>query len=334
MTPLRRRPRHRHTFDDDRRSPLGAGLCHPDRPQAGALIERDCPRGSAERTGRAARRKGREGLRLVARDQGPAVGAARRARVPQLHRQALLHPVGIDDAGAADGRSAGGHQISLWLVLGVARASTSCRDVRAACSASLPERGDIVIVTPPGTRTDYIKRVIGLPGDTVRMVDGQLFINGQPVKRQPRPPVMIPVDVNSPCGSDKRSRRSPTSASRAPTARCYCRLPIVRETLPNGRTYDTVDLGRVARGQFRAGHRARRPCLPDGRQSRRFAPTAACPSGRAALAVRCRGRISAAAPSSSPSRSTASTSWWNPLTWFERFRPGRAGTSLRATADE
>ena len=45
----------------------------------------------------------------------------------------------------------------------------------------MPERGDIVIVTPPGTRTDYIKRVIGLPGDTLRMVDGQLIINGQPV---------------------------------------------------------------------------------------------------------------------------------------------------------
>ena len=38
----------------------------------------------------------------------------------------------------------------------------------------MPKRGDIVIVTPPGTRTDYIKRVIGLPGDTLRMVDGQL----------------------------------------------------------------------------------------------------------------------------------------------------------------
>lgn len=31
----------------------------------------------------------------------------------------------------------------------------------------LPERGDVVIVTPPGTNTDYIKRVIGLPGDTI-----------------------------------------------------------------------------------------------------------------------------------------------------------------------
>jgi len=55
----------------------------------------------------------------------------------------------------------------------------------------LPERGDIVIVTPPGTRTDYIKRVIGLPGDTVRMVDGQLFINGQPIKRKTESPDLI-----------------------------------------------------------------------------------------------------------------------------------------------
>ena len=65
----------------------------------------------------------------------------------------------------------------------------------------LPQRGDIVIVTPPGTRTDYIKRVIGLPGDTLRMVDGALTINGKPVKREPLPPDMVPVDINSPCGS-------------------------------------------------------------------------------------------------------------------------------------
>jgi len=58
---------------------------------------------------------------------------------------------------------------------------------------NMPKRGDIVIVTPPGTRTDYIKRVIGLPGDTLRMVDGQLIINGQPVKRQAESPDMVPI---------------------------------------------------------------------------------------------------------------------------------------------
>src|SRR4051812_33796810 len=65
----------------------------------------------------------------------------------------------------------------------------------------MPERGDIVIVTPPGERSDYIKRVIGLPGDTLRMVGGQLFINGHPVKRAPLTYKMVPIDINSPCGS-------------------------------------------------------------------------------------------------------------------------------------
>ena len=43
----------------------------------------------------------------------------------------------------------------------------------------LPERGDIVIVTPPGTRTDYIKRVIGVPGDQVEINGGRVSVNGQ-----------------------------------------------------------------------------------------------------------------------------------------------------------
>ena len=67
----------------------------------------------------------------------------------------------------------------------------------------MPERGDIVIVTPPGTRTDYIKRVIGLPGDTLRMVDGQLY-HQRPGGEAPGAAAdMVPIDVNSPCGSDQ-----------------------------------------------------------------------------------------------------------------------------------
>ena len=62
----------------------------------------------------------------------------------------------------------------------------------------LPERGDIVIVTPPGRNEDYIKRVIGLPGDTLQMIDGTLIINGKPVKREARPAAVIPIDPNLP----------------------------------------------------------------------------------------------------------------------------------------
>lgn len=104
---------------------------------------------------------------------------------------------------------------------------------------SLPERGDVVIVTPPGETADYIKRVIGLPGDTLEMIEGQLYINGKAVRREPRPATMIPIDDNVPCTPDEFDDARVTGAD----GQLYCRLPVVRETLPNGVTYDTIDLG-------------------------------------------------------------------------------------------
>ena len=45
-----------------------------------------------------------------------------------------------------------------------------------------PQRGDIVVLNPKGDTRDYIKRVIGLPGDKVEIIGGKLYINGKAVK--------------------------------------------------------------------------------------------------------------------------------------------------------
>jgi signal peptidase I len=110
----------------------------------------------------------------------------------------------------------------------------------------LPKRGDIVILTPPEKSSDYIKRVIGLPGDELEMIAGQLYIDGKPVKREGLRPLMIAVDRNAPCSPDE----FPGARVRGPQDKLFCRLPIVREILPNGRSYDTIDLGHSPTDDF------------------------------------------------------------------------------------
>ena len=191
----------------------------------------------------------------------------------------------------------------------------------------LPERGDIVIVTPPGTRTDYIKRVIGLPGDIVRMVDGTLIINGQPVKRESRPPAMIPIDVNSPCGSD----HDPALYNyrvKGSDGKMYCRVPVVRETMPGGRSYETVELGRSTEDNFGpiripADHLWLMGDNRDDSADSRV-PELSGGLGGPVPWENIGGRAEFITFSLD-----GTTEWWNPLTWPKAFRSGRAGHSLR-----
>lgn len=79
---------------------------------------------------------------------------------------------------------------------------------------SQPKRGDVIVFRLPAQpRIDYIKRLIGLPGDKVQLKAGVVYINGKPVKREP---LENWVDVK---GGNHTS------------------IPQFKETLPNGVSY-------------------------------------------------------------------------------------------------
>ena len=189
----------------------------------------------------------------------------------------------------------------------------------------MPERGDIVILTPPGKRSDYIKRVIGLPGDTIEMVAGTLYINGREVKREARPPAMVEVDANVPCELDVSGDHKVVGAD----GKLYCRLPVFRETLPNGRRYDTIDLGYDGRVddfpkiRIPAGHVW---VMGDNRDKSADSRVPASNEGLGGPVPweNIGGRAEFITFSLD-----GSSSYLNPISWLTAMRGGRAGTSLR-----
>ena len=189
-----------------------------------------------------------------------------------------------------------------------------------------PQRGDVVILTPRGQKTDYIKRVIGLPGDTIEMRRGELYINGTPVKREARPKTRIALDPNISCPDDFVVAGKDGAG--------YCELPVVRETLPEGRSYDTIDLGYIAFSpdDFLPY------VVPDGHvflmgDNRDQSADSRVDAGHQGLG----GAIPLENVGGRAEFITfsydGSTQWLNPISWFSALRGGRAGTSLHPASE-
>jgi signal peptidase I len=85
-------------------------------------------------------------------------------------------------------------------------------------AGSGPTRGDVIVFKyPQDNSTDFIKRLIGMPGDTIQMKESRLYINGKIVPRRRVADYVEKVD-----GEDHH-------------------VPQYEETLPNGKTYLTLD---------------------------------------------------------------------------------------------
>ncbi|SFO82812.1 signal peptidase I [Tranquillimonas alkanivorans] len=101
---------------------------------------------------------------------------------------------------------------------------------------SEPERGDVVVFRHPVTGSDFIKRLIGLPGDEIQMRDGILYINGQEAPQVPAGTFVEEFEKQGPVGSLPQCENAGVGLGGD------CEKSRFVETLPNGVSHHVLNI--------------------------------------------------------------------------------------------
>lgn len=192
--------------------------------------------------------------------------------------------------------------------------------------ARAPERGDVVVFKHPVDRVDYIKRVIGLPGDRIQVIDGVVRLNGRDLPRRRIADLVLPVTENMVETANQRLTHpcDDIAFERIVDGERFCRYPRYIETLPSGRSYAVLDISLSEKdftGVYQVGP-GRMFVMGDNRDrsyDSRFDPRAGMGVGIVPQELLV-GEATATIFSTD-----GSAHWYNPVSWFTATRWNRIG---------